>query len=155
MCPRGARIFHALRSHRSALNFRMKPSVEDSVQDLSDNAFVWAYKNIRGRDVVEEVISCGVWPLSAGVNFEHVKVDLTPASLLKVPLPRFSMLHDDGEDDAQLLARVEQEATNIMDSYTRATHEACVASLSNNIHLNHMLEVVGVSYGPRPVPISA
>jgi hypothetical protein len=25
-------------------------------------------------------VSCSVWPLFAGVNFEQVKVDLTPAS---------------------------------------------------------------------------
>jgi hypothetical protein len=26
---------------------------------------------------VEEFMSWGVWPLSAGIDFEHVKVDLT------------------------------------------------------------------------------
>jgi hypothetical protein len=29
---------------------------------------------------VEEFVSCGVWPLATSVNFEHVKVDLTPVS---------------------------------------------------------------------------
>jgi hypothetical protein len=29
---------------------------------------------------VEEFVSCGVWPLAAGVDFEHVKVDLTLVS---------------------------------------------------------------------------
>jgi hypothetical protein len=58
----------------SALNFHTKPSVQHSVDDLSDDAFIWAYKNIGGRDAVEEFMSCGVWPLSAGVDFEQVKV---------------------------------------------------------------------------------
>jgi hypothetical protein len=80
VCPRGAKTFHAFRSHMSALNFLMKSSVEDSIQDLTDDAFVWACKSIGGRDAMEEFSSCGVWLLSAGVNFEHVKVDLTPAS---------------------------------------------------------------------------
>jgi hypothetical protein len=133
----------------SAMNFLTKPSV----QALSDDAFVWACKNIGGRDAVE-FISYGVWPLSAGVNFEHVEVGLNLASRLKVLLPHFSLLREDGEDDAQLLARVEQEARNIVGSYTRVEHKVCVANLPNNGHLNHALEVAGVSYGPRPVPVS-
>jgi hypothetical protein len=67
-CPQGGKTIHALRSYMSALNFHMKPSIQDSVGDFNDDAFVWACKNIRGRDVVEEFMSCGVWPLSAGVN---------------------------------------------------------------------------------------
>jgi hypothetical protein len=78
VCPWGGKTIYALRSHMSALNFRTKPSIWDSGEDLSDNAFVWASRNIRGRDIVEEFVSCGVWPLVASVNFEHVKVDLTP-----------------------------------------------------------------------------
>jgi hypothetical protein len=69
-------------------------------------------------------------------------------------LPNFPLLNEDGEDDVQLLARVEQEARNIVGGYTRAEHEACVGSLPNNGCMNRMLKVVGVAYGPRPVPVS-
>jgi hypothetical protein len=71
---------HALRSHMSALNFRMKPSVSYSIPDLNDDALIWASQNIGGRDAVEEFVSCGICLLSAGVDFEHVKVGLTPIS---------------------------------------------------------------------------
>jgi hypothetical protein len=70
-------------------------------------------------------------------------------------LPNFPLHREDGEDDVQFLARVEQEARNIMGGYTRAEHEACNASLPNNGRLNCVLEVAGVGYGPRPVPVSA
>jgi hypothetical protein len=79
---------------------------------------------------------------------------LTPVSQLKVPLPNFPLSHEDGEDDVQLLARVKQEARNIMGGYTRSEHEGYVASLRNNGRLNHVLEVAGVAYGPRSVPVS-
>jgi hypothetical protein len=46
VCPRGAKTVHALRSHMSALDLLTKPSVEDSIQDLSDDAFVRACKSI-------------------------------------------------------------------------------------------------------------
>jgi hypothetical protein len=77
-CLRGGKTVHALRSHMSALNFHTKPSISDSAQDLNDDAFIWASRNIGGRDVVEVFVSCGVWMLSDGVDFEHVKVDLSP-----------------------------------------------------------------------------
>jgi hypothetical protein len=73
----------------STLNYHMKPSIQDSGEDLSDDTFIWASKIIEGRDAIEEFVSCGVWSLAAGVNFEHVKVDLTLVSKLKVPLPIF------------------------------------------------------------------
>jgi uncharacterized protein YbaP (TraB family) len=78
---------------------------------------------------------------------------LTPASSLKVLLPNFPLSRE-GEDDVQLLARVEQEARNIVGGYTHTKHEACIASLPNNDHLNHLLEVARVAYGSHPVPVS-
>jgi hypothetical protein len=138
----------------SPLNFRTKPSVPDSAQDLSDDAFIWASQNIGGRDAVEEFVSCGVWPLCASVDFEQVKVDLTPVSQLKVPLPHFPLRHENEEGDLQFMARVEQGIRNIVGGYTCMEHEACIASLLNNDCLNHVLKVVGVGYGPCPVPIS-
>jgi hypothetical protein len=72
--------------------------------------------NIGGGDIVEKFVSCGIWPLVVGVDFEHVKVDLTPVSQFKVPLPRCSLSSEDGEDETHFLARVEQEARNIVGS---------------------------------------
>jgi hypothetical protein len=138
----------------SALNFHTKPIASDTAQDLNDDAFVWASQNIGGRDVVEEFLSCGVWPLSAGVDFEHVKVDFTPVSRLKISLPNFPLRHEGEEDGAWFLVRVEQEARNIVGGYARAEHEACLTSIPNNGRLNCVLELVGVSYGPRPLLVS-
>jgi hypothetical protein len=138
----------------SALKFRMKPSYDCFGKVLSDNAFVWASKCIGGRHAVEEFVSCGVRPLAAGVNFEQVKVSLTPISKLKVPLPRFLLSHEDDVDGVKFLARVEQEARVIVGSYTRTEHKACIAGLQNNGRLNRVRELTGVAYGPRPVPVS-
>jgi hypothetical protein len=69
----------------SALKFGMKPSIENSGEDLSDDAFIWASKCIGGQDTMEEFVSSGVWPLAADVSFKQVKVGLTPISKLKVP----------------------------------------------------------------------
>jgi hypothetical protein len=104
---------------------------------------------------VEEFLSSGVWLLSTGINFEHVNVDFTPVSRLKIPLPNFRLRHEGEKDDVRFLVRVEQEARNIVGSYTRTEHEAYLISIPNNGRLNRVLELARVSYGPRPVPVSA
>jgi hypothetical protein len=144
---------HALRSHKSCLNFRTKPSFDCVDDDMSDNAFFWGSKHIRGRDVVEEFIACNVWLLAVSISFEQVKVGVTPVSKLKVPLPRFAVAREDDEDDAKFLARVEKEARVLVGSYTRPEHEAC-SVLSKNGRLNRVLELAGVAYGPRSTPVS-
>jgi hypothetical protein len=128
----------------SSLNFHTKPSIEDFGEYLSDDGFISTSRNIGGWDAVEEFVSCGVWPLAGNVSFKHVKVDLTLVSKLKVPLPRFALSHEDEEDDAHFLVRVEHEARNIVGSYTRAEHEAYVCGLLNNGRFNHVLKVTGV-----------
>jgi hypothetical protein len=47
-CSKGGKFVHALCSHMSCLNFWMKPSFDYADDDLSDGAFVWASKHIRG-----------------------------------------------------------------------------------------------------------
>jgi hypothetical protein len=137
------------------MNFHMKPISSDTTQDLIDDAFVWASQNIRGRDVVEEFLSCGIWPLSTGIDFEHVKVDFNLVSWLKMLLPKFPKRRQGEKDDVRFLERVEQEARNIVGSYMRTKNEAYLASIPNNDRLNRVLELTGVSYGPHPVPVSA
>jgi hypothetical protein len=136
------------------LNFCTKLSIENSGEDLIDFAFVWASRNIGGRHAVEEFVSCGVWLLPDDVSFEHVKVGLSPVLKLKVPLPRFPLSHEDEEDDARFLVRVEQDARNIVESYTCVEHEACVSGLLNNGRLNRVLKLAWVAYGPRSTPVS-
>jgi hypothetical protein len=154
-CPRGGKTIHALRSHMSALNFCTKPISSNTTQDLNDDGFIWASQNIGGQDVVEEFLSCGVWPLSSSVDFEHVKVDFTLVSQLKIPLLNFPLRREGEKDDVRFLARVEQEARNIVGGYTRTEHKACLTNIPNNGRLNYVLELTGVSYGPRLVPVSA
>jgi hypothetical protein len=154
-CPHDGKTVHALRSHMSTLNFHTKPISSDTAQDLNDDAFVWVSKNIGGQDAVEECLPCGVWPLFAGVDFEHVKVDFTPVLRLKIPLPNFPLCCEGEKDDVRFLARVEQEARNIVGGNTRVEHESCLASIPNNDCLNRVLELTGVSCGPHPVPASA
>jgi hypothetical protein len=121
--------------------FSTEPTFYCLDNNLSDDTFVWASKSIRGWDVVEDFVACGVWPLASSVSFDQVSVSVTLMSKLKVPLPMFVAALKDGEDDTKFLARVELEAKVIV-------------GLQNNGHLNRVFELAGVAYGPHLVPDS-
>jgi hypothetical protein len=152
VCPQGAKSVHALRSHMSALHFRTEPPFDCPDDDLSIDAFVWAYKYIGGWDAMEEFVACGIWPLGADVNFDQVSVSVTLVSKLNVPRPNFVASCNDDKDDVKSLARVESNAKVIVGNYTRLGHDTCVVGLHNEGWLNCALECVGVAIGPRPVP---
>jgi hypothetical protein len=102
---------------------------------------------------VEEFIACGMYPLAAGAGFDRVATRTTPVSKLKVPLPKFTAVRkDDNEDDVQFLVRVELEAGGIAGSFTKAEHDACLAHVCNGGRLNHIFELERVAYGPRAMP---
>jgi hypothetical protein len=77
-----------------------------------------------------------------------MKVGVTSVLKLKVSLPRFAVAREGDEDDANFFARIEKEARVLVGSYTHPEHEA-YAVLLNNGRLNRVLELTGVSYGPR------
>jgi hypothetical protein len=62
---------------------------------LGDAAFVKATKFIGGRDDVEEYLACGMHPLSTSVSFDWVANGETLVSRLKLPLPKFEVVHKD------------------------------------------------------------
>jgi hypothetical protein len=100
---------------------------------------------------------CNLWTaictlLAAGVGFDKVATLVTRVSKLRVPLPKFVVVHKDSEDDVQFLARVELEAEGIVGSYTRPEHDACITNLRNGGCLNWVFKLVEVAYGPRPEP---
>jgi hypothetical protein len=130
----------------------MDPSFNYANDNSGDVAFVQASKFIKGRDAVEEFIACGMYPLAVGVNFDRVATRMTPVSKLKVPLPKFTIVRkDDNEDDVQFLAWVELEAESIIGSYTKVL-VASLAHVRNRGRLNHVFELARVAFGPHAMP---
>jgi hypothetical protein len=80
-----------------------------------------------------------MYPLAAGTGTDRVATHLTPVSKLKVPLPKFTAVRkDDNEDDVQFLAKVELEAEGIVGSYTKVEHDDCLVHVRNGGRLNHI-----------------
>jgi hypothetical protein len=143
---------YILHSYMCSLEFQMEPPFDYADDDSGDVAFVQATKFIGGHDAVEEFIACGMYPLVVSADFDRVAMRTTLVSKLKVPLPKFTAVRkDDDEDDVQFLARVELEAEGIVGSYTKPEHDACLAHVHNGGRLNRVFELAGVTYGPCPV----
>jgi hypothetical protein len=96
---------HIMCSYMCSLEFRTDPPFDYANDDLGDIAFVQATKFIGGRDVVEEFIACGMYPLATGAGFDRVATCTTLVTKLKVPLLKFTAAHkDDNEDDIQFFS---------------------------------------------------
>jgi hypothetical protein len=54
----------------SKLEYVVEPEVECQDNDPNDAAFVDATATIRGHNVVEEYVSCRMYPLAASFNFD-------------------------------------------------------------------------------------
>jgi hypothetical protein len=89
------------------LDFSMEPSFECAEDDSGDIAFVHVMGLIGSQDMVEEYLSCGMFPLSA--NFSFLEIADGETRLLKVALPllEFSLTKLQGESNNDFLARVE------------------------------------------------
>jgi hypothetical protein len=78
---------YPLRSMMTPLNHLMDAVFECSTEDVNMVAFAEATSIIGGRDVVEEFLACGIWPLSKSCEFEVERKE-TPLPKVIVPMPK-------------------------------------------------------------------
>jgi hypothetical protein len=80
-------------------------------EDTNFAAFVKATSLIRGRDMVEEFLACGLWPLGEQFGF-RVEMKESPLSKVMVSMPRITASIGEWESEAKFVAHVEN-ATNL------------------------------------------
>jgi hypothetical protein len=134
------------------LDFTTEPPFECANDDSGDAAFVCVASLIGGQDAVEEYLACGMLPLSANFGFTEIVDGETPMSKVVVLLPEFPLTRFEGQSNDYFLVRVELDAENVVGSYSRAEHDACIQALPNGGCLNRVFERAGVAYGPRMQP---
>jgi len=118
-------------------------------------AFMIACQVCGGKDVVEEFLAAGIWPLSAGwaprgferKRFAGMEYDLTS--------PVFGLRRPEGSSDEVIVAELEREASEILGPWNRKEYLSLVEICKRNLHLNRCLVEMGVEYGLRPVPAGA
>ena len=89
-----------------------------------------------GRDVVEEFLAAGIWPLSAGwaprgferKRFAGMAYDLTS--------PVFCLRRPEGSSDEVIFAELEREASDILGPWNRKEYLSLVEVCKRNLRLN-------------------
>jgi hypothetical protein len=112
--PRRGKGVYALRSYMSTLDFVTEPPFECSDDDAGDAAFVKATHFIGGRDIVEEFMAYGLYPLSASFGLGEIVDRETPVSMLHLLLPELPIMRLPNEMNDHFYVRVELTVENIV-----------------------------------------
>jgi hypothetical protein len=144
---------YTLYSWMSELDYAVEPKVECPDNDPNDASFVRATATIGGRDAVEEYVACKMYPLATGFGFESVPLGMTPMSKVESPLLLFAMGAIAARLADQVLAEIEMEVERVVGSFGPREYDTLkMAIILNTGRLNRVLEHMGVSYAPHPLP---
>jgi hypothetical protein len=92
-------------------------------EDADFAAFVQATSLIGGRDVVEEFLASGLWPLGRCFGFA-VEMKESPLSRMTVPMPQVTTAIRERESGARFVACIEKAANELVGRYNLAEHKA-------------------------------
>jgi hypothetical protein len=152
--PRQGKGIFALHSYMTGLDFVTEPLFECPDEDAGDAAFVKATRTIGGRDVVEEYMVCGLFPLSVSFGLGEIADGETPVLKLAAPMLEFPVARHPEETNEGFRGRVELAVTSIIGRYAHGEHDVCVATVPNGGRVNRVFELAGVPYGPQLKPRS-
>jgi hypothetical protein len=131
------------------------PPVKTSLQVACEKAFDLASRVCSGRDLVEEFLAAGIYPLGRDTwtDFTIEKMELRYLDEgVHMPFPRFGLSRPKSENDGKFVRRIEEEANKILGDYSDKEHAARVAVLGTCPRLNRVFEEMKVTYSERPVP---
>jgi hypothetical protein len=113
--------------------------------------FAEATAIIGGRDAIEEFLACGIWPLSENCEFKVVRWE-SPISKVVVPMPKVTPMIGKKESEAAFEVWIVQAANQQLGNYCMTEDNSCTGLLHG--WLNHVFELAGVPYQPRPEPLA-
>jgi hypothetical protein len=114
---------YPLRSMMSQLEYLIDAPFKCDLEDVNMAAFAEATSIIRGHDVVEEFLACGIWPLSKSCEFDVEKKE-TPLSNVMVPMPKVNPIIAKEESEAAFEARIIATTNLLVDNYCIIEHNA-------------------------------
>jgi hypothetical protein len=123
---------------------------------IADDANVVAFEEaiviIGGYDVVEEFLTCDIWPLSDGWEFEVERME-SPLSKVIMPMSKVTAIIGKQDTGAAFEARIVVAANQLVGNYNMLEHRACVSPLQHS-RLNHVKELVDMNYEARVEPLA-
>jgi hypothetical protein len=132
------------------LNYLTEVPPSCDLEDPNFMAFVEVTSLIRGHNVVEEFLPCGLWPLGEQFCF-RVQMKESPLSKVMVSKPQITAAIGERESEAKFVARIKKSMNLLDGKYNIAEHKANHGLRHGR--LNHIFGLVGVLCQPRPEPI--
>jgi hypothetical protein len=127
------------------------PPFEVAKDDEDEGALRYATRMSSGRDLVEEFIGYGVWPLAHGWVLGEVCPRRMPSlgdQLVRSPAFALDLR---GRNSATFLWEVEAKAARIIGRYMMRTETLRSWDIrGSNVHLNHVFELNRLPYGGYP-----
>jgi hypothetical protein len=105
------------------LNYLTEVPSSCGPEDTHFVAFVETTFLIGGRNVVEEFLAWGLWPLGEQFGF-RVETKESPLSKVMVQMPQIAAAIGEWESEAKFGARVENAANLLVGNYNTAEHKA-------------------------------
>jgi hypothetical protein len=127
------------------------PHFEVVEEDQDEGALHYAARLSSGRDLVEEFIACGVWPLAHGWALGKIaprRIPTLGGQLVRSPTFAVDLR---GRDAAAFVREIEAEAIKIVGKYTSKTETLRSWDIcGSNVRLNRVFERDNLPYGPYP-----
>jgi hypothetical protein len=79
---------------------------------------------VEAKDIVEEFLACGLWPLSEKVGFE-VEAKEPPMSRVVVPMPQLTPVIGAQEPGAAFEAQIANATNLLLGNYNITEHNTC------------------------------
>jgi hypothetical protein len=114
---------YPLSSTMTPLNYLIKAPSACGPDDANVAAFVETTSIIRGHDVVEEFLACGLWHLNEKFCFE-VETKESPLSKVVVPMPQVMVVIGVQEPGAEFEARIMNAVNLLVGNYSIMEHNA-------------------------------
>jgi hypothetical protein len=106
------------------LKHLMEAPFECGPEDVNFVAFVNATSIIRGHDVMEEFLACGLWPLSENFGFQVERKESTLSKVM-VPMPHVNLVIGVLEPGVAFNAWIVNATNLLVGKYSITEHNVC------------------------------
>jgi hypothetical protein len=124
------------------MDVKCAPEYKVITRDPNKAAFRSATRHLSSRDVVEEFIAAGVWPLGRDWSLDDVREGTL--KILKQPMicPPFNFVRPEDKTNEQIVEDVEYRANVLCGPYKASEHNTCKKVLPKSGRLNRVFEML-------------
>ena len=115
-------------------------------------AFKATSKAYGGRDLVEEFIAAGIWPLSPGWYPFSLKRERFSCLAYEINCPVLGLVKPKAVNEHSLVSEVERDACTLLGPWNRREYDSLVAICKHAGRINRCFKVMNVNYESQPVP---